>query len=52
MSFDSARDVMQRKSIWMVEYLRGRRLGDNLTGFYRRKFLAERRTHLQKEPRS
>jgi hypothetical protein len=34
---------MARKSLWMVEYLRGRRSGDKLTAFYRRQHFADRR---------
>lgn len=42
LTFESAFRVMDRKGLWMVEYLRGRRSGDKLTGFYRRRFIAER----------
>lgn len=41
MSYEDAFRIMGRKSLWMVEYLRGRRSGDHLTGFYRRQHLAE-----------
>lgn len=42
-SYDDARRVYDRKGIWVVEYLRARRTGDKLIGFYRRKHMAEMR---------
>lgn len=35
-SYESAARVRDRKSIWMVLWLRARRDGDTLRGFYRR----------------
>jgi len=40
MSYESARKVTARKSIWMVLWLRARRDGDPLRGFYRRQHFA------------
>lgn len=37
MSYESAKDVCHRKSIWMVLWLRARRDGDSLRAFYRKK---------------
>jgi hypothetical protein len=42
LTYDDARRVADRKSIWMVGYLRARRSGDRLKGFYRRKYFEER----------
>jgi hypothetical protein len=41
-SYESALRVKRCKNIWMVEYLRARRSGDNLRGFFRRRFLADK----------
>jgi hypothetical protein len=35
MSYESAKRVMDRKSIWMVLWLRARRDGDTLRAYYR-----------------
>ena len=40
MSYESALNVKARKSSWMALYLRARRDGDSLIGFYRRNHLA------------
>ena len=38
-SYESAQRVYARKGIWMVEYLRARRTGDSLLGWFRRNHL-------------
>lgn len=37
-----ARRVCARKGIWMVEYLRARRSGNRLVGFFRRQHFKSR----------
>jgi hypothetical protein len=44
-SYESAKMVAKRKSVWMVLWLRARREPDTLRGFYRRKHFQEKRTH-------
>lgn len=39
--YESAVNIRDRKSIWMVEYLRARRSGDSLKGFFRRQHLKQ-----------
>lgn len=46
-TYNDAFRIMGRKSLWMVEYLRARRSGDTLRGFYRTQFLRQRRSHLK-----
>lgn len=41
-TYESAFRIMGRKSLWMVEYLRGRRSGDTLTAFYRSQHFADK----------
>lgn len=40
-TYDDAKRVYLKKSIWMVQYLRARRSGDRLISFYRRKHFEE-----------
>lgn len=40
-TYEDAARIAARKSAWMVLYLRARRTGDKLKGFYRRKALEE-----------
>jgi hypothetical protein len=40
-TFDDGFRVMDRKSLWMVEYLRGRRGNDGLVPLFRKQHLAE-----------
>lgn len=42
-TYESAIRVRDRKSIWLVLWLRARRDGDTLRGFYRRKHFEERK---------
>lgn len=42
-SYESAERVRDRKSIWMVLWLRARRDGDCLRAFYRRQHFARSR---------
>ena len=46
-SYDAAAKVYARKSIWVVHYLRARRSGDKLIGFYRRKHFEEKCSEVQ-----
>jgi len=42
-TYDAARIVRDRKSIWMVEYLRARRNPEHISpAFFRRKYFKER----------
>jgi len=41
-AFEGAEAIANRKSIWMVEYLRARRSGDRLIGFYRKSHLSSK----------
>lgn len=41
-SFEDAERVARRTSIWVVQYLRARRTGDALIGFYRRMHFNEK----------
>lgn len=43
LTWESARSISSRKSLWMVLWLRARRDGDTLRGFYRRRHFAEKR---------
>ncbi|MGH0004090.1 hypothetical protein ACQU0X_28800 [Pseudovibrio ascidiaceicola] len=38
-TYDEARDVYQRKGIWMVRYIRARRSKDRLKGYFRKMHL-------------
>lgn len=40
LTFDDARRISERKSVWMVEYLRARRTGERRKVFFRRQHLA------------
>lgn len=40
LTFEDARRISDRKSVWMVEYLRARRAGERRKGFFRRQHLA------------
>lgn len=42
MTYRDAQRVCARKGIWMVEYLRARRSGDRLIGFFRRQHFKSR----------
>lgn len=39
-TYDDCLRITARRSVWMVLYLRARRTGDRLKGFYRRQALA------------
>lgn len=41
-TYEQGLKIAARKSAWMVFYLRARRSGDILKGFYRRQALAQR----------
>lgn len=41
LTYEDALRIRDRKSAWMVHYLRGRRTNDPLTPFFRRQHLGE-----------
>ena len=41
-TYSDAKRIADRKGVWMVEYLRARRLGDRLIGFFRRKHFEQK----------
>jgi hypothetical protein len=43
LTWESARSISSRKSLWMVLWLRARREGDCLRGYYRSQHFREKR---------